>query len=418
MQKTPAQLLTERKKRVLDTIKLNEPDRVPISAASGFFAARYAGFTCKEAMYDREKTIEATLRYLQDFQPDLGENPFFLLFLGPMLDTIGYKNLMWAGGGLDDMSSYQFIESEVMRRDEYDEFLFDPTDFVMRKVWPRVYTPLKGFEKLPPLHDVYDFITSILKLVSFADSDVRASMEALIKTGTKIKERLDDSAVFVDKLNALGFPSITGALSQAPFDYFSDFLRGTKGAFLDMLRVPDKVLAMVDKMYPIMFNLGLKAKETGQPGVFMPLHKCLDDFMSPKQFQTFYWPSLKKLLEAFIAQDLIPIVLWEGNCESRLEIIGDIPAGKAVYYFEQTDLFKAKEVLGDVVCLQGGVPLTMLCTGTPDDVTAHCKKLIKHVGKGGGYIMCPSTTLDDAKVENVKAMFDTVKAYGASCKSR
>jgi hypothetical protein len=412
MQKTPAQLLAERQKRVFDAIRLNEPDRVPISASSGFFAAKYAGFTCKEVMYDREKTMAATLRFLQDFQPDLGDNPFFLVFLGPMLEAVGYKNLIWAGQGMDDMSSYQFLEAEVMRPEEYDAFLFDPTDFVIRKAWPRIYSSLKGFEKLPPLHDVYDFVSSIMKLVSFADPDVRASMEALMNTGLKIKERLDDSAVFVDKLKALGFPSITGALSQAPFDYFSDFLRGTKGAFMDMLRIPDKVMAMVDKMYPIMFNLGLKAKAVGQPGVFMPLHRCLDDFMSPKQFQIFFWPSLKKLLEAFIAEDLIPIVLWEGNCESRLEIIGDIPAGKAVYYFEQTDLFKAKEVLGDVVCLQGGVPSTMLCTGTPDDVTAHCKKLIKHVGKGGGYIMYPSTALDDAKTENVKAMFNTVKEYG------
>ena len=75
-------------------------------------------------------------------------------------------------------------------------------------------------------------------------------------------------------------------------------------------------------------------------------------------------------------------------------------------------MIKAKEVLGDVVCLQGGVPLTLLCTGTPDDVTEHCKKMIKHVGKNGGYIMAPSTMLDDAKVENVKAMFEANKTYG------
>ena len=110
--------------------------------------------------------------------------------------------------------------------------------------------------------------------------------------------------------------------------------------------------------------------------------------------------------------DTIRPVLWEGNCESRLETIGDIPKGKAVYMFEKTDMFKAKEVLGDVVCLHGNVPLSMLVAGTPDDVKKYCKKLIDVVGKGGGFIMAPSTALDDAKAENVKAMIDFTKEYG------
>ena len=144
----------------------------------------------------------------------------------------------------------------------------------------------------------------------------------------------------------------------------------------------------------------------------MPLHKCLDTFMSPDQFKTFYWPTLKKLILDCIAEDLIPIVLWEGDCGSRLELIGDIPPGKAIYMIENTDIFRAKEVLGDVVCLQGNVPLSMLITGTPDDVKAYCRKLIDVVGKNGGYILGPSTSLDNARTENVKAMFDTVKEYG------
>ena len=106
------------------------------------------------------------------------------------------------------------------------------------------------------------------------------------------------------------------------------------------------------------------------------------------------------------------MVLWEGDCISRLEIIGDIPKGKAIYWFERTDMLKAKDVLGDTVCIRGNVPLSIMCTGTPDDVKAYCKKLIDHVGKGGGFIMDCSTVIDDAKSENVKTMFEFTKDYG------
>jgi hypothetical protein len=38
------------------------------------------------------------------------------------------------------------------------------------------------------------------------------------------------------------------------------------------------------------------SKASGNPGVFIPLHRGAHGFMSLKQFETFYWPSLKKLI--------------------------------------------------------------------------------------------------------------------------
>ena len=203
-----------------------------------------------------------------------------------------------------------------------------------------------------------------------------------------------------------------GGTSQAPFDTISDFMRGTKGGMIDMFRNKDKLLQATEKMLPIMVELGLGTKRRGAKRCFIPLHKGLDGFMSLEQFKEFYWPTLKRLMEQLIDEGLNPVVLWEGDCVSRLEIIGDIPPGKAVYHFERTDIFKAKEVLGDTVCLRGNVPLSLLCTGTTDDVKGYCKKLIDHVGKGGGFIMDAAAVVDGAKFENFKAMIDFTKEYG------
>jgi uroporphyrinogen-III decarboxylase len=411
MEKTPKELLKEREKRVLDAIRLKVPDRVPIVTFGGFFSARYSGFTCKDAMYDWDKTVKATLRYLQEFQPDLGENPFMFTFMGAQLESIGYNRLAWPGHGLDDMSPFQFLEKEIMTEAEYDEYLFDPTDFIVRKVWPRVFDTLKPFENLPPFHVVADYM-SVGTFIAFADPAMQKALESIVNTGKIVWKIMGGAMEFNQKLVELGFPIIMGSAALAPFDFISDILRGTRGAMLDMRRVPDKLQAMIEKIYPIMLRMGMNAKQVGQPGVFMPLHKCLDTFMSPDQFKTFYWPTLKRLIESFVAEGLIPMVLWEGDCNTRLETIGDIPPGKALYMFERSDIFKAKEVLGDVVCLQGNVPLSLLVGGSPDDVKDYCKKLIKVVGKGGGFIMAPSTALDDAKPENVKAMFDVTKEYG------
>ncbi len=58
------------------------------------------------------------------------------------------------------------------------------------------------------------------------------------------------------------------------------------------------------------------------------------------------------------------------------------------------------------------VPLSLMATGTPEDVKDILQKLIDVVGKDGGYIMDASAALDDAKVENVKMLFEFTKDYG------
>jgi len=412
MTKSPEELFAEREKRVNDTVALKVPDRVPVMVLSGFFPAYYSGITCRETMYDLDKVMPTWTQFLQEFQPDMTDNPFTTRFLGAVLDALGCKQLKWAGQGLDENASYQFLEAENMKENEYDELIYDTTGFLIRTYWPRIFTGLKGLEKLPPLNDIFSYYMGLAKFAAFGMPEVQEAMNALANAAKKAQELIDGAMAWAKRCRELGFPSQAGSLSQAPFDIISDFLRGTKGAMLDMFRQPDKLIQATERLLPIMLKLGLSAKDRGVPRVFIPLHKGLDGFMSQDQFKTFYWPTLKKLIEGLIDKGCTPLVFWEGDVASRLELIGDIPRGKAIYSFERTDMFRAKEVLGDVVCLKGNVPLSMLITGTPDDIKGYCKKLIDVVGKGGGFIMDSSTVIDDAKPENVKAMFEFTKEYG------
>ena len=83
-----------------------------------------------------------------------------------------------------------------------------------------------------------------------------------------------------------------------------------------------------------------------------------------------------------------------------------------VFHCELTDVFRAKEIIGDRMCIQGGVPPTILQAGTPEEVDAYCKKLIEVVGKDGGLILGPGSASDYARPENVKAMVEAARKYG------
>ena len=408
------ELYSQREKRVNDAIELKVPDQIPIEAMFSFFPTKYSGMTIQEVMYDPEKLMAAQVKTLLEFKPDMDQNPFGLRYLGPILEILDFKQLKWPGHGMSANNTYQFVEDEYMKADEYDHFLLDPSDFIMRKYWPRICGALKGFEKIPSPHGIITYYMGIpFGLAAFSLPEVVEAMEALRRAGEESMRIATYSRTYTQKAREEGFPMQFGGFTQAPFDTLGDFFRGTKGIMLDMYRRPQTLLKACDKLLPIMFETAVNAtRMSGNPRVFIPIHKGLDGFMSLDQFKKFFWPTLQELMKALINEGCIPCPLWEGDCTSRLEIIKDIPAGKACYAFEATDMVKAKEVLGGSICIRGNVPLSVLVTGTPDDVKAYCKKLIDVCGKGGGYIMDDSTSLDDAKVENVRAMFDYTREYG------
>lgn len=134
--------------------------------------------------------------------------------------------------------------------------------------------------------------------------------------------------------------------------------------------------------------------------------------MSRKQYETFYWPGLKKALLANIELGYTPMPFFEGKCDDRLEYLLEIPKGKIVCHFDRTDMARAKEILGDHFCIMGNVPSSLLQVGNPADVEEYCKKLLEVCGKGGGFILAPGGPTDEAKPDNVRAMVNSVRKYG------
>ena len=142
------QLLQQREKRIQDAIALKKPDQIPIASMWDFFPAKWKGVTVKEVMYNYQLMFDLWVECMQHFAPDLGDNPYPLRGFGPLLEILDFQHLKWAGHGVGDNMTYQFVELEVMKADEYDHFLFDPSDFMVRRFWPRVNKAFAPFEKL------------------------------------------------------------------------------------------------------------------------------------------------------------------------------------------------------------------------------------------------------------------------------
>jgi hypothetical protein len=414
-QSDAARQYSERERRLKDAVALRIPDRVPVVYASfGFWHAAYCGHTVRQAMYDYDLLAADARKAVLDLQPDGVQTSLFIVSaLGPLLELADYRSLRWPGHGVAENASYQYIDREVMTADEYDLYIDDPTYFYYSRYLPRIMAALAPLAKLPQITS-YQHLRLLSALAVFGDPEVASALQRLIEIGAESRRMVQRAAAWAQDIASLGFPSVTGAGSTAPFDYFADYLRGAKGLMLDMYRRKDKVLAALDRVTPILIKSAVAGAKQARSNIcFMPMHWGLDGFMSLEQFKIFFWPQLRAVIMGLIENDVVPCVLWEGNCESRLETIADIPRGKAIYWFERTDMLRAKEVLGDMVCLRGNVSPILLNTGTTDDVTAYVRRLIEGAGKNGGLIVDGAIGIsDEAKPGNVHAMFRAVREYG------
>jgi uroporphyrinogen-III decarboxylase len=404
-----------REKRFNDAVSLKRPDRVPVASLAALFNTNYSGLTNAEALYDYEKAAEAWKQTTAKLNWDMAPPPF-VLFPGPVMEKLGLRTFKWPGHGLPDHLPYQFVEDEYMLADEYDEFLANPGDFVVRKMMPRMASTLEPMGMLPPLHWFSSGYTLQVFLASIMGAPpVAAMLQQLLEVGQEMNKFNATQAKLTRDLAEMGYPLVTAAFAQAPFDWVSDMFRGLRGTMLDMYRQPDKLKAAIDIFTDFAIQSAIMGAQLhNNPRIFIPLHRGAGGFMSNQQFAEFYWPGLKKLILALVDAGLTPMPFWEGDYTPRLEFLAELPPGKVLGHFDVVDIKKAKEIIGDVMCFWGNVPAAMLVTGEPQQVKDYVKELIDTFGDNGGLIVDGAVdgVPPDSKPENVEAMVETVFEYG------
>jgi hypothetical protein len=399
----------------IDAMTLTKPERIPVCFSSGFFPFGYAGFTPKDAMYDYEKLGYALKKFHVDFLPDnLAGSAIY--GSGKVLELLDYKLYRWPGHGVPPTEPYQCVEDEYMRADEYESLINDPSDFFLRTYLPRVFGTYGPLRTLEPFTDILEFPSAGLSALAFGMPQMQQALKRLMEAGEAAIEWIQACrSIDTATKSTLGLPGWIGGFAKAPFDMVGDTLRGTRSVMLDKFRQPKKLLAAMERFVPLAIDTGVRAaKHSGIPTVFMPLHKGADSFMSRKDFSTFYWPTLKAVILGMIKEGIIVQLFAEGGYNQRLDIITDpdIPAGKTVWMFDQTELREVKKRFTGWACFGGNVPSSLLVAGTTAQVQAHVKSLIDDVGQDGGYILSTGAVVDDAIPANLHAMIDTGKEYG------
>jgi hypothetical protein len=401
-----------RAQRLVDVFNLKEPDRVPVSLPLGDLPSLLNGVNAYTAMHDIKKVVDSCNKFNQKYSKELECWASPMATPARALEILDYKLYAWPGHGLaTDAPGYQFVEGEYMHADEYDDLIRDPSDFWLRTYLPRVFGIADSFALLPPLTDIIEIPTGQIGIL--ANPRVKATFRKLLEAGDELENQARIVGPYMGMGPANGYPVFRGSFGIAPFDIIGDTLRGTTSIMKDMYRQPDKLLKALDVITDIHIQSILNSTFIRNAvTVFFPLHKGADGWMSQKQFDKFYFPSLKKVMDTLIKEGLICLLFAEGAYNTRLEAANVFPRGSVTWLFDQTDMARAKKILGSTCSIQGNVPSSLMVTGEPADVKAYCRKLIETCGPGGGYILAAGCQAENPKLENLRAMLAAAKEYG------
>jgi hypothetical protein len=402
----------ERVKRVIDAITLKTPDRVPTLSPANFLPCFIYGVSCKDSMYDIDLAIELWLRFAREYPSDLMKGPSYC-GIGNALELLDYRLYKWPGHGLADNVIFQAVEGEWMKEEEYDLMIDDSSDYWLRYYMPRIFGALEPLQSLLPLNRIIEF-PNVGQVANFGLPGVREALNKLADAGEmliKVRESLGRYRMTI--MNEMGYPMSVGGFAKAPFDVIADTMRASRGMILDMFRRKDMILKAIERITPLQIKGAVgDVNASGNPLVFMPLHKGADGFMSDEQFKTLYWPGLKEVILDLVEEGCIPFLLAEGRYDSRLKYLKELPKGTTVWWFDQTDLVEAKKQVGDTVCIAGNVPTSLMITGSPAQVDEYCRKVIEVCGEDGGYILTTGAALDEGKADTTRALLESVEKYG------
>ena len=153
--------------------------------------------------------------------------------------------------------------------------------------------------------------------------------------------------------------------------------------------------------------------DTNRPGnsnrMGMPLWRGDKAFMSEAQFDRFYWPGLKRALQANIDLGYIPSPVFEAEFGNRLERLLELPRAKMAPSIEHLDMKIAREALADHCCVMVRIPHSAKLWSL-NEIENYVKEVIDLYRGCGGLIL--SVRLPDAaKIEDVRPMLESIREY-------
>lgn len=361
--------------------RMEKTDRIP--NLSNFFTWKFldCDYPLDQVLTDydlMEKVLhEFQDRYQFDGYADLGSRNQY-----KVMQTLGSD----VAYDIDlETGAVNYKEKTVMLGDEYDEYI-NAKPQLMWKMFRRKFPNLtKG-----------QFVQAIGAMMEFSQRTGKIKQDFVAKYGTPMT--MPEQKYMV----------------MFPVEHFFNYYRGVRDLSLDMRKHKAKLKEAINKefeevVYPA-FKKSLEEENTaGIADYYIPL--LAHSFMSVKQFEDFFWPQMKRVIDDIVAADKTVYIFTESTMMRFSEFFEDIPKGHVIIHPELDDVVELRKRLPNI-CIAGGMKAHLLGNATTQECADYAKYLLDTMGEG--YIFSQDKMMsfrNDCTRENLLAVNEVVRNY-------
>ncbi|WP_316857911.1 uroporphyrinogen decarboxylase family protein [uncultured Cohaesibacter sp.] len=380
MTKTNEELLKERQDRIEKALAFEKVDRVPFLFSGPGYAPVSKGLTLADFCSKPDDALNASLDTLDDLNAIAeidGINTSQAGCFPCLLTEQWWARVDVPGFELPENELWQVHEEEVMKPEDYDFIIENGWDAYVEVIRPKIHNP-----ELIAIHAEW--------------------MEKNVPTlGERYRSR--------------GFEPLCGAVTEIPFETVCGG-RSMGKFFRDCYKMPDKVDEVLKLGMDFWTNLAIGASQAcGIKGVWVGGWRAASNMVSPKIWNRFVWPYYVELIEKLVAADVRCILHFDSNWDRDVERFLELPGKGCVLSTDgSTDLRRARDILGDHMPVLGDVPSSILAAGTPEEVRAYVRDLIKDLGKTGLIMNTGCDMPYNTPLANVEALVLATHEFGCA----
>ncbi len=180
---------------------------------------------------------------------------------------------------------------------------------------------------------------------------------------------------------------------------------------------PDKILVIIDILTQIMLE-DLSWCYNNKQTTYYTMTMTLPTFLNSQTFRELYYPFLYKVGRQVITNGDVLTLFMQRDCSQHYKTLTELPdnKGNIIAITEEQNLKQLKHILGDKMCIGGGLTSNLLDYASEEECEDEVKRFIDQCAPGGGFMLCNPTVLNnisDTNIINLKAAIRVARDYGS-----
>ena len=357
MAETENKLLEMKQANFMKAINRDPSAYVPLLISASNATIAYKGHTVTEVWDDPYHYA----LYMTEIFDDMWADAIWVFgaVYGKWLDGILGPNQNVMG---PDGVTPEHVQISLMKRDEYDLLIADPDAFITEVMLPRKY---------PRLFEDREHAKTALK--AYNDDNVNT----LIMLGGALNQMAAEKyGIFAAGNSA--------EMRWNPMDLIFDYLRGFSGSLTDLRRQPEKMMQAIDTLWEVRTSKLIDHPIEKFPYVLQFPH--IAPYLSPKQFEQFYWKYEKKIVEKIAEYDNKLLITLENKWRPVFDCLKDVPKDSMILCPEDDDIVDTYRYLGDHHIIGGGVRMVDVKTKDKATLLDGVKETLDICARDGGFL--------------------------------